>query len=106
MTCRQLGGVIVCGPDPGNYRKRYRRCETCECITEMVALYELWYGTSWFCCRCGDSWCSEGRYERPFARGWRRRAVAAHRKLWDRASHGPPPDFEAEIAAMDAAVWS
>lgn len=70
------------------YREEWRPDE---CQTEMVARHERWHGTSLYCCKCGESWADEGRYPRPFRPGWRAKAVAYHRELWDRASHGPPP---------------
>lgn len=95
MTCRSLGaGVMVCSPDNRFLRKRYLRCPMCECITEMVRRFDGWYGTSSMCCRCGDSWSDGELHERPFARGWRARAIRQHRALWDIATHGPDPTFE------------
>ena len=44
-----------------------------------------WHGSDLICCNCGDSWGEEGRYERPFERGWRKRASAAAKRLWLRA---------------------
>jgi hypothetical protein len=92
MTCTSISpGVIACGPNPSNRRKRYLRCPMCECITETVVSFGGWYGISCFCCRCGDGWCDGELYERPFARGWRKRAIARHRRMWDEATHGPEP---------------
>lgn len=94
MTCQQIGCVTVCGPDNTRLRKRYLRCPVCECTTEMVTRNDGWYGLVAMCCRCGDSWSGGELRERPFARGWRKRAVARHRRLWDQATHGPDPTFE------------
>jgi hypothetical protein len=83
-------------------KKRYVRCPVCECTTEMAVRYEAWYGASYYCCRCGDSWCDGEMYGRPLARYWRRDAVQKHRKLWDRATFGPAPTFE-ELYPEEAA---
>jgi hypothetical protein len=91
MTCRSFGGAIVCGPSNDRLRKLYVRCPMCECITEMVWRDSGWYGDDMMCCRCGDSWCDGELIPRPFARGWRDRAVREHRRLWDLAAHGPGP---------------
>lgn len=94
MTCRSVGDAIVCGPDNTTLRKRYLRCPMCECTTETVTRDDGWYGRVVMCCRCGDSWSDGELHERPFARGWRQRAIAKHRSLWDLATHGPDPTFE------------
>lgn len=96
MSCRSIGpGAFICGPSnsPTLLRKRYYRCPTCECITEMVVRHEGWYGITTMCCRCGDAW-NDGWCYRPFRRGWRRERVARHRELWDIALHGPDPTLE------------
>jgi hypothetical protein len=95
MVCVVVApGVSVNMPDNRYLRKTIVRCPVCECMTEMVARHEAYYGTTLSCCRCGDSWGDGERYPRPFARGWRKAAVKKHRKLWDRATHGPPPTFQ------------
>lgn len=88
------GGLTICRPDDSGLRRRIWRCPTCECRTETVVRYEAWYDPTVVCCRCGDSWGSEGRFERPFHRHWRRDAVRRARPLWDLATYGPPPGLE------------
>lgn len=46
MTCTKLHGVVICRPSDRFLRKRYWRCPMCECTTEAVFRYELWYGLS------------------------------------------------------------
>lgn len=95
MSCVQVApGVIVNMADNRFLRKVIQYCPVDECKTEMVARHEAWYGTSYYCCKCGDSWCDGEMYPRPFARGWRKSAVRRARELWDQASHGPPPRVE------------
>lgn len=95
MTCIQIApGVSLNMASDRFLRKVITYCPTDECITEMVARHERWHGTSLYCCKCGESWADEGRYPRPFRPGWRAKAVAYHRELWDRASHGPPPTMD------------
>lgn len=89
-----MAGIHILWADGRFLRKRYIRCPSCECTTEMVVRYEAWYGNTWYCCRCGDSWQEEGMNQRPFERGWRRKAIARHRALWDAATHGPDPTPE------------
>jgi hypothetical protein len=96
MACTEIGpGMVVCGPSnaPNLLRKRYYRCPSCECTTEMVERHEGWYGRTVMCCRCGDSW-NDGWCYRPFARNWRKERVAKHRQLWDVATFGPAPSLE------------
>lgn len=85
-------------------RKRYLRCPVCECITEMVVRHEAYYGATTFCCRCGDSWQDGELSPRPFSSHWRKRAVARHRKLWDRATHGPAPTLKEMLPDLDVEV--
>lgn len=102
MTCINAApGVMVCMANNNFLRKRIVRCPICQCKTEMVARYEAWYGTTLYCCKCGDSWCDGELYPRPFARGWRRAAVKKHRKLWDQATHAGPPPLEALYPGLD-----
>lgn len=100
MTCTNVGGAIICGPSATNRRKRYEYCPMCMCTTEMVVSFDGWYGTSSYCCRCGDAWCDGDPYPRPFARGWRRKAIRRHRRMWDAATHGPAPTM-AELFGED-----
>lgn len=94
MTCTSPApGVIVCFASDRFLRKAIRRCPVCECMTEMVERHEAWYGTSTYCCKCGDRWSDGELGPRPFRRGWRREAVQRHREMWDRATFGPPPDL-------------
>ncbi len=92
MPCVQFApGVIVTMASNQFLRKTIRRCPICECMTEMVDRHEARYGVSTYCCKCGDSWQDGELYPRPFARGWRTKAVRRHRTLWDEATHGPAP---------------
>lgn len=87
-------GVVVTMADSRYLKKRYLHCPVCECITEMVERHEAWYGTTTYCCKCGDTWQDGDLGYRPFARGWRAKAAAYHRKLWDQATFGPAPAVE------------
>lgn len=94
MGCERYGNVIICTPSRF-YRRWYQRCTTCECITEQVVGYTIWYGDTTWCCRCGESWDNEeGRRPRPFARNWRRDSARKARLLWDEATYGGRPTME------------
>ena len=41
-----------------------------------------WYGTDETCCRCGDCWQDGELAMRPFARGWRKAAIAKAQQEW------------------------
>lgn len=86
--------VIVCGPDNRFLRRRYWRCTFCECITEQVVRFEVWYDATVWCCRCGDSWAGGELHARPWRQNWRRDAARKARRLWDRATYGPPPSLQ------------
>ena len=56
-------------------------CPTCQRPRRMLGEHAEWYGTTWTCCGCGDSWQDGERLERPFAQGWRRRSVERARAV-------------------------
>ncbi len=83
--------VIVCG---GTYvhRRRILRCPgACKGHRRRVVQAEgsPWYGPTFTCCSCGDSWSSDGIYPRPFKRGWRKEAITRARDVWRTARSGP-----------------
>ncbi len=55
-------------------------CPTCERPRRMLLSYAEWYGPTWTCAGCGDSWTDEGRDERPFSPNWRRQSIERARK--------------------------
>lgn len=84
--------VTICSP-PQYLIRRIAHCPTCKTRRRFIGADALWYGTTWTCCRCGDSWADGERMERPFARGWRAEATRRARASWeeagtyDRAAH-------------------
>lgn len=60
-------------------------CPTCAKATRFVEIHVPWYGWTSSCLRCGDSWQDGERLERPFARGWRPRAIEEARARYRRA---------------------
>jgi len=50
-------------------------CPTCKRPRRMLGQFVEWYGTTWTCAGCGDSWQDGYRGERPFAPGWRRQSI-------------------------------
>lgn len=59
-------------------------CSTCLRSRRFVAAYYEWYGPTWTCLRCGDSWNEDGRCERPFRRGWRKESIRCAWKVFAR----------------------
>ncbi len=77
--------IIICRPRSVTFR-RVTHCPTCDCRRRFVGTAAVWYATTWTCCACGDSWDDEeGRFPRPFARGWRKKEAARARRMWDEA---------------------
>lgn len=105
MPCVQVGPALVLMADNRWLRKRYLRCPSCQCITEMVVRFEAWYGDTTYCCRCGDWWQDGEMCPRPFQRGWRKKAIAKHRELWDRATFGPNPTLQELYPEYDEDYW-
>lgn len=77
--------VHVCSPRSVIFR-RVIACPTCGTQRRMVESVAVWHAPTFTCCTCGDSWdAEEGRYPRPFARGWRQKEAARARRQWDAA---------------------
>jgi hypothetical protein len=101
-----LGGdpvtVILCGGG-GIYTRRVLHCITCKRRRRVVSLERsLWYAPILTCLGCGDSWSDGELLERPFARGWRAKAMAKAKADW--AAAVTPAEhkawFDAEIKAF------
>jgi hypothetical protein len=67
--------------------RRIAHCPTCKTKRRFSGGHAVWYGTTWSCCGCGDTWTDGERHQRPFRRGWRTKAVAEAKRLW--ADAGP-----------------
>ena len=87
VTCHNLGGgVIVCGPPAGVYMRRILSCGVCQRRHRFVVQWDgAWYGYTLFGA-CGDKWADGEMYPRPFKRGWRKKAQARFRAMWDNAA--------------------
>jgi hypothetical protein len=70
-----VSDLIICAPEVFRIR-RIADCPTCAKRRRFVGLHAgFWYSVTWTCCGCGDRWTDGERHERPFRRGWRKRAV-------------------------------
>ncbi|WP_328344903.1 hypothetical protein [Micromonospora sp. NBC_00421] len=94
--------AVVCRPNQFLLR-RITFCPTEQKRRRFAGRDAAWYGTTWTCCGCGDSWTDGERHERPFRRGWRSAAVAAARRVWDEAAAFDPADHAAWVRAEVAA---
>jgi hypothetical protein len=73
----------ICDGGSAFLARRYMVCPTEGVRRRFVTRSQAWYGTDWHCLGCGDEWSSEeGRYPRPFERGWRARAIRRARAMW------------------------
>lgn len=88
---RRCGVSAICG---GSYiyRQHVGQCYGA-CNIKDAALVTSegspWYGRDWTCTLCGDRWCGEGFYPRPFVRGWRQKAIKAAVEDWERGCACP-----------------
>ena len=84
--------VVICGGFYV-YRRRVGQCYGACGMTEanlVTSEGSPWYGADTTCVECGDRWCSEGVYPRPFVRGWRQKSIAEALRTWeDRACACP-----------------
>lgn len=92
-------GVIACNPSSFPVR-RVRYCPTCRCNRRFAGLLYVWYDATWTCCHCGDSWAGGERMQRPFLKGWRRRAIEQAEKIVARASQYSDADRQAWFDAQ------
>jgi hypothetical protein len=77
--------AIVCAP-PEYLSRAVQYCPTCKRRRRFSGRDAAWYGCTWTCCACGDSWTDGERHERPFQRGWRKDAIARAKRTWDDAA--------------------
>lgn len=66
--------IHICSPKPTGWKVRHFKCPTCGKRRMLVEHYE-WYEPTIACLNCGDEWHGAELSPRPFARGWRKRAV-------------------------------
>lgn len=106
MTCKTVGGMFICGPPRGVYRRINRDCPECQRVdARWIERWDgAWYGTTLFC-ECGDWWMDGLRMTRPFARYWRRDAQARFEAMWTHAAGAELYEAYAkadmDLAAMD-----
>lgn len=74
-------------------------CPTCDRRRRFVVFFQAWYGGTWTCCGCGDSFADGQRLPRPFKRGWRAESIRSARRRW--STSGPWRDA-ARRSAEDA----
>lgn len=64
--------------------RRIEFCPVDKRRTRFYARFQHWYGWESYCLSCGDRWSGDGELgSRPFARGWRKEAIARHKANWD-----------------------
>jgi hypothetical protein len=63
--------------------RRIDLCPTEKRRRRIYSRFQHWYGWESYCLGCGDRWTPDEIGSRPFARGWRKEAIARHKRLWD-----------------------
>ena len=74
--------VHIYAPEPDRVRRIVDPCPTCERKTRKVAVHTPWHGWAVTCCACGECWEDGTRCPRPFERGWRKKAAARAKSVW------------------------
>ena len=77
--------LVICRPELFPLR-RITHCSTCNRRRRFAGLDAPWYGVTWTCCGCGDSWADGERLQRPFRRGWRAEAKKHAKAVWAEAA--------------------
>lgn len=92
MVCTPIGGGWMCQPTRGRLSRRHGKCHG-GCMDSGARIVRSegspWYGADYMCVECGDSWDSEGYFRRPLERAWRKKAIARHESMWQRACDCP-----------------
>lgn len=77
--------VIICDGGPKRYVRTVGFCPVEKRRRRFTGFDQTWYGVTWHCCGCGDSWSDGEMHERPFKRGWRKEAIEHAREMWSKA---------------------
>lgn len=92
----------ICGGRYSGHTFALRRialCPTEKVRRRFTGWDEPYYGVTWTCCRCGSSWdLEEGLrdwWHRDDMPGWRDKAAAEARALWDEAHAVGSPEHKA-----------
>lgn len=85
--------VIICRA-PGFPIRRILRCPTCKQRRRFAGHDYVWYGPTFTCCGCGDSWTDGERHDRPRRRGWRAVEIAAAKETWEEAGQYTKAEHE------------
>ena len=86
-ACTSAPGIVMCGPGGVVIRQRGKCFGLCAGDNARLAVRHPsspWYGLD-VDCECGDSWSEGELRQRPFARAWRKKAVARFEKAWEKA---------------------
>lgn len=75
--------------------RRVMHCPTCDRRRRFSAFDQLWYGPTWTCLGCGDSWSDGMRLERPFRPRWRTEARRRAADRWTNAVRNLGPEHRA-----------
>lgn len=104
MPCEIGTNVIICGPPRGVYKRREAQdCPECDDQHGFVVRWDgAWYGQTLYGA-CGDTWQDGFRMERPFQRGWRKKAQQEFQQMWD---HAVPDELYGRYVDADVMVYA
>jgi phage/plasmid primase-like uncharacterized protein len=89
-------GIIICSPATFPIRA-IMRCPTCKKRRRFAGRDAAWWGVTWTCCACGDSFGDGERLMRPATRGWRTEARAKARATWEEAGRRTRAEYRTWI---------
>jgi hypothetical protein len=81
--------VHICRSEVMSWKIRRIKCPNCGKRRMLMQTFD-WYDPRFSCLNCGDEWSGGERMERPFARGWRERAVADLKRTLERLQATSP----------------
>lgn len=94
--------VFICDGGAAFEERRIMFCWTENRRRRFVVRSQAWYGATLTCLGCGDSWSDGERGYRPFARGWRQKAIADATKRWNAITLRAPERRAAFHAWLEA----
>lgn len=81
-----MNGGAICNGGVAFEARRIRFCPTEGKRRRAYERFQHYYGWASYCLGCGDCWQDGEMGSRPFARAWRKDAIARHKASWDRVT--------------------
>lgn len=95
-------GGAICNGGVAFEERRIAMCPVEHKRRRIYCRFQHWYGWEMYCLGCGDRWADGELGSRPFMRGWRKEAIARHKRYWNGVTVSARDRKRAWRAFMDA----